>query len=108
MRFDPVRLEVLGDPVTVVDHVMMKPTGAANYAVSRQGTLVYVPGGVSEQTPLRSLVWVDRKGHEEPIKAPLRAYGLAAHVARRHARGDRHSTIRRTLTSGSGISRGRR
>jgi len=20
-------------------------------------------------------VWVDRKGHEEPIKAPLRAYG---------------------------------
>ena len=22
-----------------------------------------------------SLVWVDRKGHEEPIAAPLRAYG---------------------------------
>ena len=25
--------------------------------------------------PIRSLVWVDRKGHEEPIAAPLRAYG---------------------------------
>ena len=36
VRFDPVRLEVLGDPVTVVEHVMMKPTGAANYAVSRR------------------------------------------------------------------------
>ena len=75
MRFDPVRLEVLSDPVTVVEHVMMKPSGAANYAVSRPGTLVYVPGEAGEQTPMRSLVWVDRKGHEEPIKAPLRAYG---------------------------------
>ncbi len=75
VRFDPARLEVLGDPVTVVEHVMMKPSGAANYAVSRPGTLVYVPGGVSVQMSPRSLVWVDRKGREEPIKAPLRAYG---------------------------------
>ena len=75
VRFDPARLEVLGDPVTVVEHVLMKPTGAADYAVSRQGTLLYVPGGVGVQTTLRSLVWVDRKGHEEPIKAPLRDYG---------------------------------
>jgi serine/threonine-protein kinase len=75
VRFDPVRLEVLGDPVTVVDRVMIKASGAANYAVSRDGTLFYVPGGVSVQMAPRSLVWVDRKGHEEPIKAPLRAYG---------------------------------
>ncbi len=75
VRFDPERLEVLGDPVTVVEQVMIKPSGAANYAVSRQGTLFYVPGGVSVQMSPRSLVWVDRKGHEEPIKAPLRAYG---------------------------------
>ncbi len=44
VRFDPVRLEVLGDPVTVAEHVMMKPGGAANYAVSRSGTLVYRTG----------------------------------------------------------------
>ncbi len=75
VRFDSVRLEVLGDPMTVVEQVMIKPTGAANYAVSRQGTLFYVPGGVSVQMSPRSLVWVDRKGHEEPIKAPLRPYG---------------------------------
>jgi eukaryotic-like serine/threonine-protein kinase len=75
VRFDPVRLEVLGDPVTVVDRVMMKPTGAANYAVSREGTLVYVGAGVSEMTAPRALLWVDRKGREEPTGAPLRAYG---------------------------------
>ncbi len=75
VRFDPARLEVLSEPVTLVDHVMIKPSGAANYAVSRQGTLLYVPGGVGVQTTPRSLVWVDRKGHEEPIKAPLREYG---------------------------------
>jgi serine/threonine-protein kinase len=73
--FDPVRLEVLGDPVTLVEHVMMKPTGAANYAVSRAGTLVYIGAGLSEQTKPRALLWVDRKGHEEPTGAPLRAYG---------------------------------
>jgi Tol biopolymer transport system component len=75
VRFDAVRLEVVGDPVTVVERVMSKPSGAANYAVSSGGTLVYVPGGPHNQTPLRSLVWVDRKGHEEPIGAPPRVYG---------------------------------
>ncbi len=75
VRFDPIRLEALGDPVTVVERVMMKPTGAANYAISRAGTLVYMVAGVVEQTMPHSLVWVDRKGHEEPTGAPLRAYG---------------------------------
>jgi serine/threonine-protein kinase len=70
-----VRLEVLGDPVTVVARVMMKSSGAANYAVSRQGTLVYVGAGLSEMTAPRALLWVDRKGHEAPTGAPLRAYG---------------------------------
>ncbi len=75
VRFDPVRLEVLGDPVTVVDRVMIKPTGAANYAVSREGTLAYIGAGLSEMTAPRALIWVDRKGHEEPTGAPMRAYG---------------------------------
>ena len=75
VRFDLATLRVSGDPVTVVEHVMMTSTGAANYAVSGLGTLVYVPGGVEgpPATP-RSLVWVDRKGHETPIKATPRAY----------------------------------
>jgi eukaryotic-like serine/threonine-protein kinase len=74
VRFDPVRLETLGDPVTLLEDVFVKPTGAADYALSRNGTLAYVTAE-SGRTPLRSLVWVDRKGREEPLKAPLRAYG---------------------------------
>ena len=64
VRFDLVRLEVLGDPVTVVDRVMIKATGAANYSVSRAGTLVYIGAGVSEMTAPRALLWVDRRGHD--------------------------------------------
>jgi len=79
--FDPGRLEVLGDPVTIVEHVMMKASGAANYAVSRPGTLVYVPGevagAVGASGARRSFVWVDRKGHEDRINLPPRAYGPA-------------------------------
>ena len=91
VRFDPVRLEVLGDPVTVVERVMIKPSGAANYAVSRQGTLFYVPGGVSVQASPRSLVWVDRKGHEDPIKAPAARLQSPAHITRRYASRCRHN-----------------
>jgi serine/threonine-protein kinase len=75
VRFDSIRLEVLGDPVTVVERVMMEPTGAANYTVSRAGTLGYIAAGLSEMTAPRALIWVDRKGHEEPTGAPPRAYG---------------------------------
>ena len=76
VRFDPVGLALLGDAVTLEEHVMLKPSGAANYAVSRQGTMAYVPlGAAGTETPRRSLVWVDRKGSEEPIDAPLLAYG---------------------------------
>ena len=70
VRFDLERLQVLSDPVTVVDDVSMI-RGAAQYAFSRTGTLVYVP---SRPQMARSLVWVDRKGQEAPIPAPARAY----------------------------------
>ncbi len=95
VRFDPVRLEVGGDPVTV-ERVMMKPSGAAGYAVSRLGTLVYVPDGAVEPTPTSSLVWVDRKGREEPLSAPPGAYGPprvspdGTHVAVGFARSGEH------------------
>ena len=61
VRFDLERLQVLSDPVTVVDDVAMTIRGAAQYAFSRTGTLVYVP---SRPQMARSLVWVDRKGQE--------------------------------------------
>jgi eukaryotic-like serine/threonine-protein kinase len=70
--FDEDRLEVTGEPISVLEGVMTKPSGAANFAVTRDGTLVYVAaaGGAEPHT----LVWVDRQGREQPIAAPNRAY----------------------------------
>jgi serine/threonine-protein kinase len=76
VRFDPSRLEVLSDPVPVVERVMTTTGGAAEFALSRTGSLVYVPGNVSAQPP-RSLVWINRQGKEEPVDAPPRVYTAA-------------------------------
>jgi len=72
--FDPVRLEVQGIPAPVLEGVMGTEglAVAAHFTVSRNGTLVYVPG--SGQAAERTLVWVDRKGAAQPLAAPLRAY----------------------------------
>jgi serine/threonine-protein kinase len=72
VRFDLATLNVFGDPVPLVEQVLT--LGAADFTISRRGTLVYVPvaGGTS-----RSLVWVSRQGAEEPIAAPPHAYTTA-------------------------------
>jgi len=54
---------------------MSGTTGTADFVLSQNGTLVYVPGGVGGGLT-RSLAWVSRQGREEPIKAPPRAYIL--------------------------------
>ena len=68
----------------VLDQVTTVPSGAAEYTVSRTGALVYVPGGAISGTAsasgnplggvLRTVVWIDRRGHEESIPAPPRSY----------------------------------
>ncbi len=71
--FDIARLAVLGVPVPVIDDLSPLASAAANYAISRSGTLVYV-AAAGAQTP-RSLVWVDRKGQETQVAgAPQRLY----------------------------------
>jgi Tol biopolymer transport system component len=49
-------------------------TWGAHFSISDQGSLVYVPGaaGGDEST----LVWVDRKGAEQPLAAPPRPYNV--------------------------------
>ncbi len=67
--FDLDSLTVSGGAVSLVQGVMRATgtiSGAANYGVSEDGTLVYVAGGAAQ---LRSLVWVDRAGREEAIPA---------------------------------------
>jgi hypothetical protein len=72
IRFDAARLEVSGEPITVVDHVTTLMTGAAEFSVASSGALVYVAGGPVGVA--RSLAWVDRQGHEDLLPAPPRAY----------------------------------
>src|SRR5205823_6351155 len=73
--FDPERLKVTGAPVPVLEGVRTGRTGigGATYAISPTGFLVYAPAG-SQIDPRRTLVWVDRQGHEESLGAPERAY----------------------------------
>jgi serine/threonine-protein kinase len=64
--FDLAALEVTGDSVTVVQQVRQSLLGQVDYAVSDNGTLVYVPGSVGTGA-IYDLVWVDREGRESPV-----------------------------------------
>jgi serine/threonine-protein kinase len=80
VRFDPARRAVLGAPVSVVNGLVRasdqaRQTPAANYAISANGTLVYLTGnGFLASSPFGTLVWVDRLGREEPLGAPRLRY----------------------------------
>ena len=75
VAFDLDNLTVSGGVVPLVQGVLRagNRTGAANYGVSENGTLVYLPGGGADEP--RTLVWVDREGREEAIPAEPSAYG---------------------------------
>jgi Tol biopolymer transport system component len=72
MLFDLSQLGVRGPAVPVVPRVVTTDGGAGDFGVASDGTLVYVdaPSGGTGRT----LVWVDRRGKEEPIAAEARAY----------------------------------
>ncbi len=64
--FDLRQLQVTGPPVTVLEGVVTHPeSGAAQFAISRTGTLVYASG--SSHMADRPLVWVDRQGTAKPL-----------------------------------------
>src|ERR1017187_9174809 len=72
---DRKRLAVTGGPVLVVEGVTeTQITWAGQFAVSSVGTLVFRPGSAQSA---RALVWIDRDGHEQPIKAKARPYQFA-------------------------------
>ena len=66
VAFDRDARQVLGGPVPLVEGVRgsLSATGAVHFSVARNGSLIYVPGGGSGE---RRLVWVDRRGEEEPL-----------------------------------------
>jgi len=71
--FDVNRLELTGDPLRVIDDVWVSYYGAAQYALSVEGTLVYAPA--SGVNPSR-LVRVTRNGMASPLLADERRLGV--------------------------------
>lgn len=70
---DVGRREVTGGPVEVLNGILMSTnTGAANFALSQRGDLAYIPGAV--EGGRRTLVWVDRRGNEEPLPLAPASY----------------------------------
>ena len=74
VRFDPSRLETVGDPVPVQERVLGKSLGATNFSISDGGTLVYLPVVAAPEAPGTLLVWVDREGRQEPVNAERAVY----------------------------------
>ena len=73
VRFDLAGLEVLGQPVALVDNVMQAfttntgwHTGAGQFGISDTGSLIYAAGGIVPDQN-NSLVWVDQEGKEQPV-----------------------------------------
>ena len=80
VAFDLETLEVAGNPVPVLEGVVTKATGAANFDLAEDGSLVYVPGGVAAGSAERGLMWVDGAGQEErlaPAPGPYLSVSLS-------------------------------
>jgi Tol biopolymer transport system component len=74
VRFNLARMEVVGQPVTLVGNVMQAfttssyygHTGAGQFGISDTGSLIYVEGGIVPDQK-RWAVWVDQRGMEQPV-----------------------------------------
>lgn len=71
--FDPEKLETKGAVVPVAEKILENPRiGAGQYAISKDGLLVYIPGGVTYGE--HELVFVDKAGNAKPLTANKRPY----------------------------------
>jgi hypothetical protein len=77
VQFDLEQLKTVGTPVPVLEGVMRSfagATGAAQYGVSNNGALVYVPGPPGASPSQFELVMTDRKGAIQPVGLPPGQY----------------------------------
>jgi len=76
VRFDPRRVEVLGEPVPVVEGVRRAglSTLTAQYSVSDNGTLVYIPGPADVASAVLDLALFDRNGGVQILNIPAGTY----------------------------------
>jgi WD40-like Beta Propeller Repeat len=79
-RFDLATLQVLGEPVSVVEGVTTQglgrfSTGAAEFSFSANGAMTYVPGAPGNaRWPPRSMVLIDLSGKITPVDIPAGPY----------------------------------
>jgi eukaryotic-like serine/threonine-protein kinase len=69
--FDQDRLKLTGAAVPLFEGVMTKPFGSADFAISKGGTLAYVPGLASTGGGVAELVTVTRQGGITPLDPPV-------------------------------------
>lgn len=72
LPFDPRELRPEGPARTVLEGVRTEATGAGQYGLARDGTLVYVPG--TAELGDRTLAWVGSDGVTQPLSTPRRNY----------------------------------
>ena len=75
--FDVKRLRATGHAVPVLEGVAAtyrSGTGVSHFAVSDNGSVVYLPGPAGSSTVQRQLNLVDRYGHVEPLNLPVDRY----------------------------------
>lgn len=77
VAFDLATLDITSDPVPVLQGVRQTIPGNVDYALSDNGTLVYVPGQVGVE---HSLLWVDREGRETLVTKERREYA-SSHIS---------------------------
>jgi eukaryotic-like serine/threonine-protein kinase len=65
--FDVRRAEVTSAPVPALQGVMTNEDGSVNFAVSANGSLAYVPGGVGGAGARVTVMSVDRQGKAAPL-----------------------------------------
>ena len=70
--FDLDRLEMVGNPVPVVEGVRVEGGGAVQFAIAGDGTLIYVPGSAVGANNILALA--DRNGAMESLDVPPMAY----------------------------------
>jgi dipeptidyl aminopeptidase/acylaminoacyl peptidase len=88
VSFDPEALSVTGDSVPVLEGVVhslygtgaVTWSGAAQFDVSQDGSLLYAPGSI-ESPQLSSLAWVDRQGNVTPVTGMRPMARFAARVS---------------------------
>jgi eukaryotic-like serine/threonine-protein kinase len=75
--FDLGSLSVSGSPVSMVEGVVRGSTGVANFSISDNGSLIYIPGPANTFTQGSAVLGlVDRNGNIEALKMPPSTYAF--------------------------------